>query len=84
MMTTQAQSKPMIQLDTGKMLDNVGNQIGGMADTLTKNHLANQEAVNKSLAVLANSMKELQKNSVKPKTITMQGRDGVMRTATVQ
>lgn len=82
-MTTEAQSKPAVQLDT-HMMDATGQKIGQMADTMAQAHAAHGKAIADTLGQVTEAVKGLHEKASKPKTVRMQGRDGRILTAIVQ
>lgn len=90
-MTTEAQAKPIVQLDTDGALNQTAQKIGEMANNMAATHAAHTKSMADSSNAMAQAMQMLGKHlesmhqhASKPKTVQMQGRDGRVLTATVQ
>lgn len=82
--TQDAASKPQTVIDVSKTLEPIGQQLGQMAQTMVSHNNEKEKALNQVVANLANHVETLHKHATKPKTVTMQGRDGRTLQATVQ
>lgn len=78
--TTESQSKPVIQLDTNGVLDDVGRNIGDMAKGVAASHQMNAQTIGE----LSKTIQAMHQHITKPRTVEMQGRDGKIIKATIQ
>jgi len=77
-MTTEAASKPAVQLDTGA-ISQAGNHLAGLADGMQQAH----QSIAQAATTLAGAAQALTEHTAKPKTVTMKSHDGRILQASV-